>query len=218
MALSRRELNELLVHGYTRIHGKSMNIPTDISNTCFSFYHLKPYFLKAGACCSINETKDIAFSLSETTRYRAQTCVCSIVMPSISEQINIEYEYKIKILKTDIGQQLCVGIMDSKHIDDYLDKDFAGSQKIINYAYNNSGSLFTTETGLGGGKCYGESFGNDTIIAMKYNPYNSTLQFIRDNKEQPMIENISKDKDLNYCLAILMGYWGDHKVQLLDVE
>ena len=105
-------------------------------------------------------------------------------MPSISN-INIDYEYTLKILQN--CQEISIGIDDSKckHIND----DFSGKSSTKNYSYfSRDGKQYNWETGWCAGIEYGDSFFKGDIIKMRYNPFKATLQFWKNNAYQGVIE------------------------------
>ena len=58
MSAELKRLDELLVHGYIRIF-ITIQIPDDVINACFNWYHIDSYFLIAGTDCTINDDKHI---------------------------------------------------------------------------------------------------------------------------------------------------------------
>ena len=87
-------MNELLVHRYVREHDE--NIPYDIKNDfeCVLWYHDEVHFVKVNKKCEYDH--DGLIAKAKTSNY--DSIYGSVEMPSTSE-INIEYEYKVKILK-----------------------------------------------------------------------------------------------------------------------
>ena len=176
---TKRDYDELLVYGYLRRESKRfkpiIDIPEDIMNICVLWYHIQSYLFKAGKHCEINENGTKVTHKKKKGRYEPNSCYGSVVMPSINN-VNIEYKYKIKIVKFDSNEHICVGVDDAKCIN--TDADFSGNQDTKNYAYYKSGNLFDHTTGTFSGKLYGDAFDKGDIIEMCYNPYKSTLLFI----------------------------------------
>lgn len=212
---TRRQIDELLVYGYLRMQTKlikHMEIPEDIMNICLILYHIKSFFFTAGGHCNIDEDKTTVTCVRDDSFVsRPNCCYGSVIMPSISCK-DIEYKYKVKIVKGD--DHIAIGIDDAKCQN--TDADYAGIAKTKNYAYyNKEGTLFSHATGAIVGAKYGQKFAEGDVITVCYNPYKARLLFYKNDKCQGVIDDVYADDNLSYRLCILMGYYYTTCVELL---
>eukprot|EP01084_Bolivina_argentea_P244879 410141_1 len=203
--------NELLVFGYVRIQTikcKCDQIPADVMNLCFLWYHVNSYFIECGDSCHINKNRNIVKHIGPSQR---NSCYGSIVMPSISH-VNIEYKFRIKIL-TAIDA-ICIG-MDSADCA-HINSDFAGQTETYNYAYfNMNGQQYNWNLGMTSASIYGEPYVEGNIITMCYNPFHATLRFKRNDVDQGIIKNIYANKNHKYRLAVYLGMFSGTELELL---
>ena len=115
MAATSKQLDELLVAGYLRMEAKSgqIEISEDILNICLIWYHIELYFFKTGDRSKISDDGTIIASIGAEDKfeYQPNSCYGSVIMPSQSDK-DIEYKYKVKIVKGDPVRHICIGIDD----------------------------------------------------------------------------------------------------------
>ena len=213
MALTRRQNEELLVHGYLREQTKVANtdVPEDIMNICVTWYHIKSYLFKAGTYCSISDD-EMKVTYKNEKMTKSNSCYGSIIMPSISDR-DIEYQYMIEITPLNANCMIAIGIDDAECVN--LDSDFAGNEHTKNYAYCEDGNLYTHETGTSWGIDYGHDMKSGDIITLCYNPCKRTLRFDKNGKNQGIIEDIHSKEGLIYRLCSYMGCYGTTTMHLL---
>ena len=199
---TRYTKDETLVHGYIREH--QSYFPLDLVNACFIWYHpqICGIFL-AGDGIKINDDENII--THEGTE--SNSCYGSIIMPSRS-LINTDYECKIKIINN--SSAISIGIDDSKC--EHIEYNFTGQPGTKNYAYHSlRGYQYNCRVALE----YGDPFDTGDTIKMCFNPYNSTLEFWKNEVYQGCIGNIYRNDNLSYRLCIYMGDTAGTKVKLL---
>lgn len=205
---TRYTKDEILVHGYIREH--QSYFPLDLINACFIWYHPQICgIFSAGDGIKINYDENIVTHQGSDDF----SCYGSIIMPSRS-LINTDYEYKMKILNN--SSSISFGIDDSKC--EYIDDNFTGQPNTKNYAYHSDdGRQYNCRKvhRVGGGLKFGEPFDTGDIIRMCFNPYDSTLEFWKNEKYQGCIADIYRNDNLSYRLCIYMGDTAGTKVQLL---
>ena len=214
--LSRKVRDTLLVCGFVRTvaENTSMNIPDAIVDICFLWYHINSFLMKAGDYCMINETKDVVEYKREKPDWKGNSCYGSIEMPSICDR-DIDYEFVLKVLK--LVNVIGIGIDDAQC--KWTNRNFSVQpydDTTKHYAYiSSSGSLYSWISR--DGEDYGVKYDTGDVIKMVYNPYKSTLYFVKNGKTQKVIENIYGEEGLSYRLCIYIGWGNAHQiVQLLD--
>ena len=75
--MDRKQKDKLLVHGYIK-QITNLNIPSEIIDLCFVWYHIDSYFFKTGMHCKINRSKN-KVSIGS---YGKGSCYGSILMNS----------------------------------------------------------------------------------------------------------------------------------------
>lgn len=208
MTLLKRQVDELLVYGYTK---QEMSVPVEIIDLCFSFYHERDYMVKAGDNCKIEQEGTIVIKDGRG----ADSCFGSLLITSMSDR-DIEYEWKIKVIRASLT---CIGLIDASQIDEYVNKDFAGRTDFANYSFFAKGSIFSHSAEVADNN-WGDNdaFVNGDVVTMKYNPFKCMLSWtINDDEETTVsiIDKIQKEQGLEYCLAIFMGYSGKSEIKLM---
>ena len=213
--LSRKARNELLVYGYIRTEKQtySLDIPEDIAQLFFLWYHIDSFFMKAGDHCTINEERNMVEFDKSPNDLIGNSCYGSIEMQSKSEK-DIEYEYQFKIIKCE--NVIGIGIDDTRC--KWLNDNFTlprGYPITKHYAYiSSSGHLYSWQ--IRDGKDYGHKYHVGDTVKMIYNPCKSTLQFVKNNEKQDVIKDIYSEQGLSYRICIYMGYEGNQIVELIE--
>ena len=127
MAKSRRQVDELVVHGWIREINEK--VPSAIVNECFKWYYISSHFIEGPSKVNINEDGDIV-TATEMNWCEWNSVYGSVIMSSIS-QIDIEYKYRIKVEGCCHG--ISIGIDDAEC--EHQDGDFAGNSTTHNYAF-----------------------------------------------------------------------------------
>ena len=220
--LTKRQRNELLVHGYIRseTQNHALAIPQDILHLMFLWYHTDSFFMKAGDLCTINEAKNMVEYKNEgKTKIDGSfaiinSCYGSLEMPSVSDR-DIEYEFRLKISKLSDDMVIGIGIDNAEC--KWINKNFISpsSREIVDYQYGyiSKGKLYSyKERGIN----YGQGYDQGDTIRMVYNPYKSILCFQTNDIKHKEIENVHSAEGFSYRLAIYMGYNGNQVIELLD--
>ena len=187
----------------------TQDIPQDIIDLFFMFYHNMAYFSRAGKLCSITENGTM---VSKYTSGMRNSCFGSLKMPSQNEK-DIIYEYKIKVIKSGT---VCIGICNIDVIEECINADFAGDNRAENYSWCTNGYLYSHAFDFWE-KDQGTLYEDGDTITMTYNPFKAKLKWYKNDAESPTmkVDDVDAKDDIVYCLAVFMGDADPAVVQLV---